>query len=80
MDHESDNDGNETDKKEEEVIGLVQMGENFLGQINQGKGLEELNKDEEDTRVIISEELPTTAESHGCWGEISQELLFALSC
>ena len=47
MDHESDNDGNETDKKEEEVIGLVQMGENFLGQINQGKGLEEQNKDED---------------------------------
>lgn len=63
MDHESDNDGNETDKKEEEVIGLVQMGENFLGQINQGKGLEEQNKDE-DTMVIINEELPTTAKSH----------------
>ena len=64
MDQDSDDDGNETDKEEEEVIGLVQMGESFLGQINQGKGLEEPKKDEEDTRVIISEELPATAESH----------------
>lgn len=64
MDHENDDAGNETDKEEEEVIGLVQMGENILGQINQGKGLEELNKDEEDTRVIINEELPTTVENH----------------
>ena len=58
MDHDSDDDGNETDKEEEEVIGLVKMGENFLGQNNQGKALEELEKDEEDTRVIISQELP----------------------
>ena len=64
MDQDSDDDGNGTDKEEEEVIGLVQMGESFLGQINQGKGLEEPKKDEEDTRVIISEELSATAESH----------------
>ena len=64
LDHDSDDDGNETDKEEEEVIGLVEMGEDCLGQNNQGKGLEELEKDDEDTRVIISEELPTTAGSY----------------
>ena len=40
MDHDSDDDGNETDKEEEEVIGLVQMGDNFLGQIDQGRNYE----------------------------------------
>ena len=64
LDHDSNDDSNETNKEEEEVIGLVEMREDFLGQNNQGKGLEELEKDDEDIRVIISEELPTTAESY----------------
>ena len=40
------------------------MGENFQGQINHGKRLEERKKNEENTRVIISKELPITAEGH----------------
>ena len=44
--HDSDDNANETEKEEENVTGLVQMGENFQGQINQGKGLEEVKKDE----------------------------------
>jgi len=64
MDHDSDDDGNEADKEEEDIVGLVEMGEDILGQINQGKGLEEIKKDGEDTRVIITEELTTTAERY----------------
>jgi len=64
MDHDSHNDGKEADKEEEEVTGLVEMGEDILGQNNQGKDLEEIEKDGEDTRVIITEELPTTAERY----------------
>ena len=59
MDHDSDDDGNETDKEEEEVVVLVEIGEDILGQNNQGKSLEELEKDDKDTRVIINKDLPT---------------------
>jgi len=64
MDHDSDDDGNEADKEEEDIVGLVEMREDILGQNNQGKGLEEIEKDGEDTRVIPTEELPTTAERY----------------
>ena len=65
LDHDSEDDEDETDKEEERVIALVQVGEDLFGQDDQRKELEELEKDQEETRVITvqPEELPITAET-----------------
>ncbi|PFX15194.1 putative serine/threonine-protein kinase [Stylophora pistillata] len=62
MDHNSEDDEDETDKGEERVIALVQVGEDILGQGDQRNGMEELEKDQEETGVITvqPEELPIT--------------------
>lgn len=66
LDHDSEDDEDETDKEEERVIALVQVGEDLFGQDDQRKELEELEKDQEETGVITvqPEELPITAETH----------------
>ena len=42
LDHDSEDDEDETDKEEERVIALVQVGEDLFGQDDQRKELEEL--------------------------------------
>lgn len=66
MNHDGEEEEGEVDKEEERVVALVQVGEDLLGQDDQRKGLEELEKDQKWSGVIRvqPEELPITAETH----------------
>ena len=66
MNHDGEEEEGEADKEEERVVALVQVGEDLLGQDDQRKGLEELEKDQKWSGVIRvqPEELPITAETH----------------